>query len=228
MAAAGAPAAAPGAGPPLQHSVGSLEELVGPAYLAGKGLKVLEVYSWAGPCKSVLPVLRRVRVAVLEGSGGPAVDTLATPIVPSQCGCGSECWPARVPTHTSASIQPRIKLYHTTPIPQMRLEKDNEAALLFASVNADTLSQQHQQQPPSPTPGGPGARAAAADAAARIQPLLEHAGHCEPLFLFFRNGQLKASPPRLHLLTWLCPSKVLGTLRHQYRPCLPCMPCARR
>ncbi|GBF88526.1 hypothetical protein Rsub_01241 [Raphidocelis subcapitata] len=134
MAAAAASAAAPGAVPPLQRAVASLDELTSPAYLAGKGLKVIEVFSYAGPCKSVLPVLKRIR-----------------------------------------------------------LEKDNEAALMFLQVNADSLSQQHQQQPASPTPSGPGARAAAADAAARVQPLLEHAGHCEPLFLFFRNGQLKAN-----------------------------------
>lgn len=47
--------------PPLQYHLQTDAELE--TRLAGKGLKVVEVYSdWCGPCKSVLPTFRRIRM----------------------------------------------------------------------------------------------------------------------------------------------------------------------
>ncbi|KAI8477433.1 MAG: dynein 16 kDa light chain, flagellar outer arm [Monoraphidium minutum] len=128
--------------PSLQHVVASAEELAGPHHLGGKGLKVLEVHSWGGPCKSVLPTFKRIR-----------------------------------------------------------MEKDNEASLAFLIVDADALAAPPPAlaaaaaaAPPPPPPAKPAhARGAgAAPPAEGLQAVLEHAGRSEPLFLFYRNGQLKA------------------------------------
>ena len=89
------------------------------------------------------------------------------------------------------------------------MEKDNEAALAFLVVDADKLSA------PAPDPNLPAVAAAAGGPAQQprpealssanahgggggsashegLQAVLEHAGRSEPLFLLFRNGQLKA------------------------------------
>jgi hypothetical protein len=73
---------------------------------------------------------------------------------------------------------------------QIRLEKDNEAALMFLTVNIDDM----QQGPAAAAAagGGSGGAKPGSDAAARLQPLLAHVGCSEPLFLMFKNGQLKA------------------------------------
>ncbi|MEW5306217.1 MAG: hypothetical protein WDW38_009072 [Sanguina aurantia] len=92
--------------PQLQHNIpddAALENR-----LASKGLKVVEFYSeWAGPCRSVLPTFRRIR-----------------------------------------------------------LDKDDESALLFLTVQAELCNY--------------------------LEVAKECRGRSEPLFLLYRNGQLKA------------------------------------
>lgn len=96
---------------------------------------MVEVFSeWAGPCKSVLPTFRRIR-----------------------------------------------------------LEKDDEAALTFLTVNADKCN--------------------------LLEPAKEHRGKSEPLFLLYRNGQLKvkiegANTPMLssQILVWTPPNAEVDDL----------------
>mmetsp|Transcript_7955 Transcript_7955/g.15479 ORF Transcript_7955/g.15479 Transcript_7955/m.15479 type:complete len:152 (-) Transcript_7955:240-695(-) len=104
--------------PPLQYNIATDADLE--SRLATKGLKVVEIYSgWCGPCKSVLPTFRRIR-----------------------------------------------------------LDKDDENALLFLTVEAEKCN--------------------------FLEPAKEHRGKSEPLFLLYRNGQLKcrvegANTPRLNI-----------------------------
>ena len=98
-------------------------------------ITVVEVYSeWAGPCKSVLPTFKRIR-----------------------------------------------------------LEKDDEAALTFLTVNAEKCD--------------------------LLEPARENRGKSEPLFLLYRNGQLKvkiegANTPMLNsqILAWTPPNAEVDDL----------------
>mmetsp|Transcript_20330 Transcript_20330/g.51494 ORF Transcript_20330/g.51494 Transcript_20330/m.51494 type:complete len:156 (-) Transcript_20330:485-952(-) len=91
--------------PPLQVVINSDVELE--KSLASKGLKVVELFSeWCGPCKSVVPTFRRIRI-----------------------------------------------------------DKDDEAALQFLAVPAEKCS--------------------------FLEVAKDHRGKSEPLFLLYRNGQLK-------------------------------------
>ncbi|KAG2498853.1 hypothetical protein HYH03_003045 [Edaphochlamys debaryana] len=92
--------------PPVQYNIESDEDLEN--RLAGKGLKVVEVFSeWCGPCKSVVPTFRRIR-----------------------------------------------------------LDRDDENALLFLTVCAEKCS--------------------------FLESAKDHRGKSEPLFILYRNGQVKA------------------------------------
>eukprot|EP00877_Chromochloris_zofingiensis_P001029 jgi/Chrzof1/10927/Cz05g17150.t1_TRXD62 len=91
---------------PLQYSLDIEDDLLG--HLCTKGLKVVEVFAeWCGPCRSVLPTLKKIRT-----------------------------------------------------------EKDDEAALTFLTIPAEKCQQ--------------------------LESAKEHKGKSEPLFLMYRNGQLKA------------------------------------
>ncbi|GAX74784.1 hypothetical protein CEUSTIGMA_g2231.t1 [Chlamydomonas eustigma] len=92
--------------PPLQYDIVADDALE--AKLATKGLKVAELYSeWCGPCKSVIPTFKRIR-----------------------------------------------------------LDRDDENALTFLTVCADKCSY--------------------------LEVAKDYKGKSEPLFLLYRNGQLKA------------------------------------
>lgn len=91
---------------PVQYGIETDRDLE--AKLAGKGLKVVELFSeWCGPCKSVLPTFRRIR-----------------------------------------------------------LDRDDESALLFLTVPAEKCD--------------------------FLDIAKDHRGKSEPLFMLYRNGQLKA------------------------------------
>lgn len=93
-------------GPPIPQLINTDIELE--QKLASKGLKVLEIYSeWCGPCKSVVPTFKRIR-----------------------------------------------------------LDKDDEAALQFIAVAAEKCD--------------------------FLEAAKEHRGKSEPLFLLYRNGQVKS------------------------------------
>lgn len=91
---------------------------------------------------------------------------------------------------------------HSTPhplaIPQIRLEKDNEGSLMFVTVDTDALQAAAaaakctgSSTGSTPTSSGGGARGSGAIPEG-LQVVVDHAGKSEPLFLFYRNGQLKA------------------------------------
>ncbi|KAL3135984.1 hypothetical protein ABBQ32_007024 [Trebouxia sp. C0010 RCD-2024] len=91
--------------PPLQYAMQTDAALE--TKLCEKGLKVLEVYSeWCGPCKSVLPTFKRIK-----------------------------------------------------------LDKDDETTLQFLTVSAESCD--------------------------LLEPVKGHRGKSEPLFLLYRNGNLK-------------------------------------
>lgn len=71
---------------------------------------------------------------------------------------------------------------------QIRLEKDNEAVLMFVTVDADEL-----QLAQSPAAAGTTTTSSSKSSTTEgLHVILEHAGKSEPLFLFYRNGQLKS------------------------------------